>query len=174
MIFRRYRYMATAFLALASITVAHADDVSMASGSVHFSTPGNWVGIMQVDGDPEVRVFQVPDPSPSASTTLARVSVTVKQVTDMQAFNDYVTAAMSKAKNLKDFQQGNRPAGDQNSFIYTANESGTQYTYVERYWFRNGHGIQLRCARPSASQAGQAWAATFDKGCNDIAAALNS
>ena len=166
--------MATAFLALASITVAHADDVSMASGSVHFSTPSNWVGIMQVDGDPEVRVFQVPDPSPSASSTLARVSVTVKQIADLQAFNDYVTAAMSKAKNLKDYQTGNRPAGDQNSFVYTASESGTPYTYVERYWFRNGHGIQLRCARPSASQAGQQWAATFDKGCNDIAAALNS
>lgn len=168
------RYMVvTALLALASIAVAHADDVSMAAGNVRFSTPSNWVGIMQVDGDPEVRVFQVPDPSPSAGSTLARVSVTVKQVTNLQEFNDYVSNAVSKAKNLKDYQPGTRASGDQNSFLYTANESGTPYTYVERYWFRNGHAIQLRCARPSASQAGQAWAATFDKGCNDIAATLN-
>jgi hypothetical protein len=169
------RYMAmTALLALAGITVAHADDVNMASGNVHFATPSNWVGIMQVDGDPEVRVFQVPDPSPSASSTLARVSVTVKQVANAQEFTDYVNGAIMKAKNLKDYQPGSRASGDQNSFVYTASESGTPYTYTERYWFRNGHAIQLRCARPSASQAGQAWAATFDKGCSDIAANLNS
>jgi hypothetical protein len=168
------RYVATAALILASIAIAHADDVTMASGNVHFSTPPNWVGIMQVDGDPEVRVFQVPDPSPSASSTLARVSVTVKQVANMDDFNSYVTGALDKARNLKDYQAGTRPSGDQNSFIYTASESGTSYTYVERYWFRNGHAIQLRCARPSASQAGQAWAATFDKGCTDVAATLST
>jgi len=169
--FSRY-LVVTALLALASITVAHADDVSMASGSVHFSTPAGWLSIMQVDGDPEVRVFQVPDPSASAGNTLARVSVTVKQVTDAQAFGDYVNGAMVKAKNLKEYQPGTRPSGDQNSFIYTASESGIAYTYVERYWFRNGHAIQLRCVRPSASEAGQAWAANFDKGCSQIAATL--
>jgi hypothetical protein len=169
------RYMVvSALFALAGSAVVHADDVSMASGSVHFVTPANWVGIMQVDGDPEVRVFQVPDPSPSASSTLARVSVTVKQVADAQAFGDYVNAALIKAKNLKDYQASTRPSGDQNSFMYTASESGTRYTYTERYWFRNGHAIQLRCARPSASQAGQSWAETFDKGCSSVAASLNS
>lgn len=170
---RRYTVVIALFL-LAGITVAHADDVTMASGSVHFSTPSNWVGIMQVDGDPEVRVFQVPDPSPSASSTLARVTVTVKQVADLQQFNDYVSGAVNKAKNLKDYQPAMRATGDQNSFVYTASESGTPYTYVERYWFRSGHAIQLRCARPSASQAGQDWAATFDKGCNAIATTLNT
>ncbi|GLQ96086.1 hypothetical protein [Dyella mobilis] len=171
--FRRYT-MVTAVLALASIAVARADDVSMASGSVHFSTPSSWVGIMQVDGDPEVRVFQVPDPSPSASTTLARVSVTVKQAANLQDFNTYVGGAVAKAKQLKNYQPGQSTSGDQNSFIYTASESGTPYTYVERYWFRNGHAIQLRCARPVTSQAGQDWAATFDKGCRAIATTLGS
>jgi hypothetical protein len=171
--FRRYT-MVIAVLALASIAVAQADDVSMASGSVHFSTPSNWVGIMQVDGDPEVRVFQVPDPSPSASTTLARVSVTVKQVANLQDFNNYVGGAVAKAKQLKDYQPGQSTTGDQNSFVYTASESGTPYTYVERYWFRDGHAVQLRCARPTASEAGQAWSTTFDKGCSAIAANLSS
>jgi hypothetical protein len=170
--FRRYIGV-TAVLLLASIAVAQADDVSMASGSVHFTTPANWVGIMQVDGDPEVRVFQVPDPSPSASNTLARVSVTVKQVANVQDFTSYVGDSVAKAKQLKDYQPGQSAPGDQNSFLYTASESGTPYTYVERYWFRGGHAIQLRCARPSASQAGQAWAATFDQGCSAIASTLS-
>jgi hypothetical protein len=169
--FRRY-LVVTALLALASIAVAQADDVSMASGSVHFSTPSNWIGIMQVDGDPEVRVFQVPDPSPSKDTTLARVSVTVKQVANLQDFNGYVGGAVAKAKQLKDYQPGQSNSGDQNSFLYTASESGTPYTYVERYWFRDGHAVQLRCARPTASEAGQAWAADFDKGCRSIASTL--
>jgi hypothetical protein len=169
----RYMIVATVLL-FGGIAVAQADDISMASGSVHFSTPANWVGIMQVDGDPEVRVFQVPDPSPSASTTLARVSVTVKQVANMQDFTGYVSDSVAKAKNLKDYQPGQNASGDGNSFIYTASESGTPYTYVERYWFRDGHAIQLRCARPSASQAGQEWAATFDKGCSSIASTLGT
>lgn len=168
------RYIAAMILALACIGAAQADDVSMASGAVHFRTPNGWIGIMQVDGDPEVRVFQVPDPSPSASTTLARVSVTVKQVPDLQAFNNYVGGAISKAKNLRDYTPSTHPAGDQNSFVYTASESGISYTYVERYWFRNGRAIQLRCARPSASQAGQAWASNFDKGCSEVAASLST
>ncbi|QAU23626.1 hypothetical protein EO087_06220 [Dyella sp. M7H15-1] len=170
---RRY-IMVIAVLLLGSIAVAQADDVHMASGSVHFSTPSNWVGIMQVDGDPEVRVFQVPDPSPSARSTLARVSVTVKQMVNPQDFNSYVSGAVTKAKQLKNYQPGQRAAGDENSFIYTASENGTAYTYVERYWFRDGHAIQLRCARPSTSQAGQAWTVTFDKGCSSIASTLGT
>jgi hypothetical protein len=170
--FRRYMTV-TAALIIASIAVAQADDVSMGSGAVHFSTPSNWVGIMQVDGDPEVRVFQIPDPSPSASDTLARVSVTVKQVANLQDFNDYVSGAVAKAKNLKDYQPGSNASNDSNSFVYTASESGTPYTYVERYWFRGGHAIQLRCARPTSSQAGQSWAMSFDKGCSSLATTLS-
>ena len=173
MTFRRYM-IAAAALAVASIAVAQADDVSMASGSVHFSTPSNWVGIMQVDGDPEVRVFQVPDPSPSKSDTLARVSVTVKQISDLQSFNDYVSSSVSKARDMKDYAPVASATGDQNSFIYTASESGIGYTYLERYWYRNGHAIQLRCARPTSSQAGTSWTTSFDKGCNAVAVSLNS
>ena len=171
--FRRLIFV-TAVVLMASIAVAQADDVSMASGSVHFSTPSSWVGIMQVDGDPEVRVFQVPDPSPSASTTLARVSVTVKQVANLQDFNTYVSGAVAKAKELKDYQPGQSESSGGSSIVYTASESGTPYTYIERYWFRDGHAIQLRCARPAASQAGQAWAETFDKGCTAIGSTLGT
>lgn len=171
--FARYTIVAVA-LAIASIAVAQADDVSMASGSVHFSTPASWVGIMQVDGDPEVRAFQVPDPSPSKNDTLARVTVTVKQVASLQDFNDYVSTSVSKAKDMKNYQPVASVTGDQNSFIYSASESGVAYTYLERYWFRSGHAIQLRCARPTSSQAGQGWMASFDKGCNELAVKLNS
>ncbi|HTV83779.1 MAG TPA: hypothetical protein VME63_00110 [Dyella sp.] len=169
-----WRYMmVTVVLAVAGIAVAQADEVTMASGSVRFSTPSNWVGIMQVDGDPEVRVFQVPDPSPSAKDTLARVTVTVKQIANLQDFNDYVSNAVNKAKDLKNYQPSSSATGDQNSFVYTATESGTPYTYLERYWFRNGHAIQLRCVRPTSSQAGAGWAAAFDKGCSALAGSLN-
>jgi hypothetical protein len=173
MTFRRYM-IATAILVVASIAIAQADDVSMASGAVHFNTPSNWVGIMQVDGDPEVRVFQVPDPSPSKGDTLARVSVTVKQVPDLQSFNDYVSTSVSKARDMKGYAPVQSVTGDQNSFVYTATESGVGYTYLERYWFRNGHAIELRCARPTSSQAGSSWTASFDQGCNTLAVSLNS
>ena len=156
--------------ALVMAGAAHATDISMAGGSVTFSTPDQWMGIMETQGDPEVRVFQVPDPAPSGSSSLARVTVTVKQVADANAFQQYVSGAMSKAKALTGFQTGTSQAAD--NFVYTAQENGAQFSYTERYWLKGNHAIQLRCVRPSQSQAGPAWKAAFDKGCDAIAARL--
>jgi hypothetical protein len=156
--------------ALVLAGAAHATDISMAGGSVNFSTPDQWVGIMETQGDPEVRVFQVPDPSPTANSSLARVTVTVKQVADANGFQQYVSGAMSKAKGLTGYQAGTNQSPD--NFAYTAQENGAQFTYSERYWLKDNHAIQLRCVRPSQSQAGAAWKAAFDKGCDAIAARL--
>lgn len=156
--------------ALAVVGAAHATDISMASGSVSFSTPDQWMGIMETQGDPEVRVFQVPDPSPGGNNNLARVTVTVKQVPDVNAFQQYVSGAMSKAKALTGYQAANGGAAD--NYVYTAQENGAQFSYSERYWFKDSHAIQLRCVRPAQSQAGANWKAAFDKGCDAIAARL--
>ncbi len=147
---------------------AQAGDVSMAGGSVTFRTPDQWVDILETDSDPEARVFQVPDPSPNGSNSLARISVTVKQVGNSSEFQQYVASAMSKAKALTGYQAASGGAAD--NFVYTAQENGAQYSYSERYWLKNNHAIQLRCVRPS--QASAAWQSAFDKGCNDIAASL--
>jgi len=156
--------------ALVLAGAAHATDVSMAGGSVTFSTPDQWMGIMETQGDPEVRVFQVPDPSPSGSSSLARVTVTVKQVGGAGDFQQYVAGAMSKAKALTGYQASGGGAAD--NFVYTAQENGAQYSYSERYWLKDNHAIQLRCVRPAQSSAGAAWRAAFDKGCDAIAARL--
>lgn len=163
----------TLFLAGALLLAGttQAADVSMAGGSVGFSTPDNWVTIMETQGDPEVRVFQVPDPSPTAGRSLARVTVTVKEVDDLAAFQQYVGTAAQKAKSLSGYQATGNPDGP-NSYAYTATESGAPYRYSERYWFKNNHAIQLRCARPERSEAGAAWSSAFDKGCDAVAASL--
>lgn len=154
---------------------ALAGDVSMAGGSVTFSTPDTWLGIMETQGDPEVRVFQVPDPSPTADNTLARVTVTVKQVGDLNVYRRYVGDASAKAQALPGYQlvRGVSNTNGPDDYLYTAKESGETIAYVEHYWFRDGKAIQLRCLRPAATQAGAAWQAAFDKGCRDIAAALS-
>ena len=167
MSFLRNTLLASALLLAGA---AHAGEVEMANGTVHFSTPDNWLGIMETQGDPELRVFQVPDSSPTGSTALARVTVTVKQVPDVGSFQSYVGAATAKAKSLSGYQAGPSPAP--NASTYTAQENGAQFSYVERYWFREGHAIQLRCVRPAQSQAGAAWKDAFDKGCNAIAERL--
>ncbi|MEW9570955.1 hypothetical protein ABQJ54_04275 [Rhodanobacter sp. Si-c] len=150
---------------------APAADISMANGSVNFSTPDGWLDIMQTDGDPEVRVFQVPDPSPTGHTTLARITVTVKQEPDVNDFHDYMDQATAKAMALPGYQAvAKAPASG--SFSYTAREAGVASSYRERYWYRDGLAIQLRCVRPSQSQAGAGWIAAFDRGCDAIAARL--
>lgn len=151
--------------------IAHATDVSMAGGSVTFSTPDHWLGILETQGDPEVRVFQVPDPSPTGSSRLARVTVTVKQAGDLTAFEQYVSDATAKAKALSGYRAAATPDAP-NSFTYAAQENGVPYRYSERYWFKNGHAIQLRCVRPAHSDAGAAWANAFDQGCDSVAASL--
>ncbi len=167
----------TAFIAALTLLLAgvgHAADVSMAGGSVNFSTPDSWPTIMQTDGDPEVRVFQVPDPSPTGTTSLARITVTVKQVADIDAFQQYVSAAAAKSTALTDYQPGRTTSSTRgmDSAIYSARENGVQFVYSETYWFKNGHAIQLRCVRPAQSQAGEGWSAEFDKGCVAIATKL--
>lgn len=156
---------------LLSTAPAPAADVSMANGSVSFSTPDGWLDIMQTDGDPEVHVFQVPDPSPTGHATLARVTVTVKQEPDIDGFRSYIDQANTKAAALPGYQAGAK-APEPNSFRYTAREAGVASSYREVYWYKDGHAIQLRCVRPTQSQAGAAWVAAFDRGCDAIAARL--
>ena len=171
MSFLRNATLAAALLVAGQV---HAADVSMANGSVNFRTPDTWLGIMQTQGDPEVQVFQVPDPSPTANTTLARVTVTVKLVADINGYKQYVASANAKALGLPGYRptHGQDKGSSPNDYFYFATEAGQTISYVEHYWYRDGHAIQLRCLRPAVSQAGAAWMAAFDKGCSDIAEQL--
>ncbi len=149
----------------------HAGEVSMADGSVTFHTPDSWLTIMQTEGDPEAQVFQVPDPSPTGKNSLARITVTVKQVQDISSFHQFMAEADAKAMALPGYKVAPAPPTP-NSNVYTAQEIGTDFSYVEHYWFKNGRAIQLRCVRPSQSLAGATWKADFDKGCAALAEQL--
>lgn len=152
---------------VASSTVS-AEDVSMAAGKLHFATPANWVGIMQTQGDPEVQVFQVPDPSPAGSQILARVTITVKMEPDVTSFQQYVSQASAKGKALTGYVAAK--AASPLDLSYTAQEAGARLAYHERYWFAAGMAIQLRCVRPATGDA--RWTAAFDSGCASVAAAM--
>ncbi|MEP7187409.1 MAG: hypothetical protein ABI767_16370 [Rhodanobacter sp.] len=163
-----------AFLLVTSVMMAgnvHATDVSMAGGGVTFSTPANWMGIMETQGDPEARVFQVPDPSPTGKNSLARVTVTVKRVQDINGFHQFMAEAEAKSMTLPGYVIAKVPPSP-NSNMYAAQESGTDFSYVEHYWLKNGYAIQLRCVRPSQTLAGSSWNTEFDKGCESVAAQL--
>ena len=150
---------------------AHAAEVSMGEGNITFATPDSWLAIMQTQGDPEAQVFQVPDPSPTGKSSLARITVTVQHVPDISSFHQFMAQATAKALALPGYQQDKVPPVP-NSNLYTAQENGTAFSYTEHYWFKHGYAIQLRCVRPSQSQAGAAWKAEFDKGCDALAAQL--
>jgi len=158
-------------LALLLAGAVHAASVSMAGGAVTFQTPDGWQDIMQTEGDPEARVFQVPDPSPTGRNSLARVTVTVAGAADVAAFNQFRDAAAAKASLLPAYRAADG-AHDPNEVVYSARENDTEFDYVERYWFRSGHAIQLRCVRPARSEAGNKWIVEFDKGCAAIAEQL--
>ena len=158
----------TTLLALLLAGTVHATNVSMAAGAVTFQTPDSWQDIMQTEGDPEARVFQVLDPSPSGKNNLARVTVTVTQTPDIAGFNLYKDAAAAKAKLLPAYR-ASAGTSDPNEVLYSARENGAEFNYVEHYWFKNGRAIQLRCVRPAQSESGSKWTLAFDKGCAAIA-----
>src|SRR6185437_14248553 len=99
---------------------------------------------------------QVPDPSPTGKSSLARVTVTVTRVPDISSFHQFMAQATAKALALPGYPQDN----------------GTAFSYTEHYWFKHGYAIQLRCVRPTRTQAGSAWQADFDKGCDALAVQL--
>ncbi|HEY8585309.1 MAG TPA: hypothetical protein VIL60_01130 [Rhodanobacter sp.] len=171
MSFLRRTALTLSFATAVLVGGAHAAEVSMADGNITFSTPDSWLAIMETQGDPEARVFQVPDPSPTGKNNLARITVTVKRVQDISSFHQYMGNATAKAMALPGYKAVAVQPGP-NSILYTAQENATGFSYTEHYWFKSGYAIQLRCVRPSQTEAGNAWTTEFDKGCEAVAAQL--
>lgn len=154
-------------LAMASPTVG-ATDVSMVDGAVRFAVPDAWVPIMQSQGEKETQVFQVPGSS-AADATLARVSITVQKVPNLNGFQQFAGNLRSHATGLTEYTPGKANSPTEN--VYTAREGTVKLDYFERYFYSNGYAIQLRCIRPSGDAK---FSASFDKGCADVAARMPS
>lgn len=163
---RTLRVLLTA-LAFASPALG-ATDVSMAGGNIRFPVPDSWVPIMQSQGETESQVFQVPGSS-VADATLARVSITVQRVPNLNGFQQFAGNMRSRASALKEYAPGKAASPTEN--VYTAKEGAVKLGYFERYFYSNGYAIQLRCVRPSDDAR---FGATFDKGCAEVAARMPS
>jgi hypothetical protein len=145
-----------------------ATDVSMAGGALHVPVPENWVPIMQSEGETETQVFQVPGSS-AADATVARVSITLEKVANLNGFQQFSGNMRSRASGLKEYAAGKAASPTEN--IYTAKEGSVKLNYFERYFYSGGYAIQLRCVRPTGDAK---WNASFDKGCADVAARMPS
>jgi hypothetical protein len=155
-------------LLLASPFVS-ATDVALAGGALHVPVPDTWVPIMQSQGDvTETQVFQVPG-SAAADATLARVSITLQQVPNLNGFQQFSGNLRSHASGLKEYVAGKAASPTENR--YTAKEGTVKLDYFERYFYSGGYAIQLRCIRPNGDAK---WNASFDKGCADVAAHMPS
>jgi hypothetical protein len=155
-------------LLLASPFVS-ATDVALAGGALHVPVPDTWMPIMQSQGDvTETQVFQVPG-SAAADATLARVSITLQQVPNLNGFQQFSGNLRSHASGLKEYVAGKATSPTENR--YTAKEGTVKLDYFERYFYSGGYAIQLRCIRPNGDAK---WNASFDKGCADVAAHMPS
>lgn len=162
---------AALILALMASPAAFAASYTFDNGGFRFDVPDGWSRIMQTRGDPETVVYQVPDTSPTGKTVLARVSVTSKQVRDITDFQAFVASDAAHAQVLPDFQL-DKDRSSPTTFHYTASEGGIEQTYVTHNYFHDGHAVQIRCVRPSHSEAGAEWTRHFDEGCAAITSAL--
>jgi hypothetical protein len=156
------------FAFLLASPFATAADVSMAGGALHVSVPDTWVPIMQSEGETETQVFQVPG-STGADATLARVSITLQKVPNLNGFQQFSGNMRSRASGLTEYAAGK--ATSPTEHVYTAKEGKVKLDYFERYFYSGGYAIQLRCVRPTGDAK---WNASFDKGCADVAARMPS
>jgi hypothetical protein len=145
-----------------------ATDVSMAGGDIRFPVPDGWVPIMQSEGEKETQVFQVPGSS-AADATLARVSIAVQKVPNLNGFQQFSGNLRSHATALPEYAAGKASSPTEN--VYTAKEGTVKLEYFERYFYSKGYAIQLRCIRPAGDAK---FSAAFDKGCADVAARMPS
>ncbi|MBS0432057.1 MAG: hypothetical protein JSS21_06585 [Proteobacteria bacterium] len=143
---------------------AHATDYTLDDGAVQFSAPDAWTPLMEKhDGDPQFLALQVP--GAGAEGTLARITVTTQHVADAQAFDQFMSEQVAKARRLPGYTGG--ASNDAPARKYSALENKQRNDYAEYYAYRNGLGLQVRCIRPQSAPA--AWASTFDAGCSAIA-----
>ena len=162
-----------ALLLSAATLSAHATDYQLADGRVRFSAPDAWPQIMmQISGNPQFMAFQVPDPSPVSQRVLARVTITVVKMRNGPAFEQWVNQRVQHSHQLPGYESVAQPGSSSNVVRYTALESGVRMSYSERYFLKGLEGVQLRCLRPNRGEVDAAWVASFDKGCDAIAASL--
>ncbi len=166
------RLLYALLLAWVSVPVLAAG-YTLGNGEIHFSVPDNWLMIMeQMQGEPQFIAFQVPDASPSGKQVLSRVTVTMRQVTDIAKFRSWVKIQVRKSHRLPGYQANGKHYSHR--FVYHALENGVRMQYLELYYFKNGYAVQLRCLRPQHDQSGETWQNTFDRGCQQIARSFNS
>jgi hypothetical protein len=125
------------------------------------------------EGNPQVVAFSVKDPAAAGTDESSRVTVTSKKLADGAAFQAMVSGAQEKARQQQDFNADKeKDNADSSSLRYSAAEGKTRYHYREHFFFKNGLGVQLRCARPLLDKTSREWVASFEKGCDEIAASL--
>ena len=151
----------------------HAADYQLADGQVRFQVPDAWPQIMmQVSGNPQFMAFEVPNAAPVGQRVLARVTVISEPFADAQAFKKWVDARVAQSHRLPGYQALAGGGVDSDAVRYKAVESGIGMHYSERYYYRAGYGVQLRCLRPASSTVPASWVSQFDAGCRSIGASL--
>ena len=169
----RRKFCLALFLLLAIVTPAClAAHYTLANGNFRFYVPDGWPRILQTQGDPEMQVFQDPDPSATGQNALARVTVTSQHVPDIASFQALIDEESSRAQSLPSYQL-DKQHSTSTRFHYTATDGSVAQTYVVHYYLHDGYAIQVRCVRPSQTQAGASWVQSFDKGCAAISDSLH-
>ncbi|HEX7339266.1 MAG TPA: hypothetical protein VF271_04950 [Rhodanobacteraceae bacterium] len=169
---RRLECLALFLAAVLMAPACMAAQYTFTNGNFVINVPDSWSRIVYAPGDPESMVFQVPDPSPTQTDTLARVTITSEKVRDLISFRQFVGENSRHAQALPGFHA---TGSDSTPTVlhYTAQEGTAMQTYNEHYYFRDGYAVMVRCVRPAHSQAGAAWTAAFDKDCAGVSTHLN-
>lgn len=170
---RRHNFLFTLSLLLVGAAPAClAAQFALANGGIRFTVPDGWSRILQSPGDPEMQVFQDPDPMARSKDALARVSVISQSVPDIISFQALVNEENNRARSLPHYQL-DKQRSSATHFYYTATDGSVEQTYEVHYSLLNGYAVEVRCVRPARTETGTGWISNFDKGCATIAGSLH-
>lgn len=137
-------------------------------GRVHFSVPPDWAAIMEkTEGNPQLVVFRVPDPSAEGSEDMASVTVKTQALRGQATYGALVQEEFELSKQQTGYERDGAATGE-NVHQYFVLRGGTRYRVHDRFRENGGVWVHVRCQRPLLAATTPAWTQSFDAACQQV------
>lgn len=147
-------------------------DHTLNDGKIRFSVPAGWTAIMEKsDGNPQAVIFQVPDPATQGTEDTASITVKTRQLRASADFTEALQNELALSKSQTGYES-DLDSSDSGVHRYFVMRGKTRYAIRDRFVLIAGVAVQVRCQRPLLDATTREWTASYDSGCNRVAASL--
>lgn len=163
--------VALALLGASALAGAQArTSYDLNEGRVRFTVPPDWAAIMEkTEGNPQLVVFRVPDPTAEGSEDMASVTVKTQALRGTATFGGLVQEEFELSKQQTGYERDAAGAGE-NVHQYFVQRGPTRYLVHDRFRENRGVWVHIRCQRPLLAATPTTWNQQFDAACQRVVA----